>query len=291
MNRSASAVACVRALAAQSRPPDLVVVADNVSTDGTRAGLLALQDLPFRLHVHAMPENLGNAGGVEAAMRIALDAGADAVWVLDDDSWPRPGALELLAAQGLRGDRVCHPLQVDPVTGRIAWPVPLPEGGGWRFLHLPDEVPPGLVTESRPSWTGSLFPREVILRVGPVNAALFLRGEDDDYALRAAALGVRFLLVGDAVLDHPGPAGMRRFRLFGKSFFWQPELADWKLYYQVRNAIWLKRHYLGAPAGAAVTLCHWLAELIGGEWSLARWKILAKATADGWLDQLGRRDA
>ena len=37
MNRAQTAVACVRALAAQTRPPDLVVVADNLSSDDTVA--------------------------------------------------------------------------------------------------------------------------------------------------------------------------------------------------------------------------------------------------------------
>ena len=43
MNRSATALACVRALAAQTEPPALVVVADNVSTDDTAESLLALR--------------------------------------------------------------------------------------------------------------------------------------------------------------------------------------------------------------------------------------------------------
>ena len=48
MNRATTAAACVRALAVQSRPPELVVVADNRSTDDTVSMLENLKDLPFK---------------------------------------------------------------------------------------------------------------------------------------------------------------------------------------------------------------------------------------------------
>ena len=80
------------ALARQARPPDLVVVADNFSTDDTVEVLENLADLPFKLVVRRLPENRGNAGGVEEAMDQAFAEGADAVWILDDDSWPREAA-------------------------------------------------------------------------------------------------------------------------------------------------------------------------------------------------------
>jgi GT2 family glycosyltransferase len=73
MNRSATALACVRALAAQTEPPALVVVADNVSTDDTAESLLALRELPFRFILHRMAENRGNAGGVEEASLGLID--------------------------------------------------------------------------------------------------------------------------------------------------------------------------------------------------------------------------
>lgn len=94
MNRSATAVACVRSLADQTRNIELMVVADNCSTDDTVAELKLMADLPFELIIHRMKENRGNAGGVEEAMELAFAKGADAVWILDDDSWPRPDALK-----------------------------------------------------------------------------------------------------------------------------------------------------------------------------------------------------
>jgi GT2 family glycosyltransferase len=110
MNRAQTAVECVLALARQTRPPDLVVVADNCSTDDTVEVLENLADLPFRLLVRRMRENRGNAGGVEEAMDQAFADGADAVWILDDDSWPRAAALEAMLEGPWEPDIVRHAL-------------------------------------------------------------------------------------------------------------------------------------------------------------------------------------
>jgi rhamnopyranosyl-N-acetylglucosaminyl-diphospho-decaprenol beta-1,3/1,4-galactofuranosyltransferase len=288
MNRAATAVACVRALAAQTRPPDLVVVADNVSTDGTLAELEALVALPFELTVHRMAENRGNAGGVEEAMAVASASGAGAFWILDDDSWPRPCALAALLARGLRDDQVCHPLQIDPGSGHITWPVPLrDQEGAWRLVKQVDDLPPGEAWESRPSWTGALIPKSVVDRVGPVNGDLFIRGEDDEYSFRIAQSGVRYVVVRDAVLDHPGPARLEHLRVFGKNFFWERGLAEWKMYYQVRNAIWLKRRLVGLPAAIAVTVAYAVISVLYETWSIGRFRTLWMAYRDGWRGRLG----
>ena len=290
INRAEAAVSCVRALAAQTRPPDLVVVADNGSTDGTVERLEALDGLPFELTIHRMSVNRGNAGGVEEAMAVADAAGAGAFWILDDDSWPRPGALAALLAFGIRSDQICHPIQINPLSGLITWPVPvIDHSGRWRLVKKIDDLPPGNAWESRPSWTGALISREVVERVGPVNGDLFIRGEDDEYSFRIAQCGVRYLVVRDAVLDHPGPARLKHLRLFGKNFFWEPGLPIWKMYYQVRNSIWLKRRLSGRLGAAMITSAHLAVNMIFEHWSWNRLSALAKACRDGWLGRLGKR--
>ena len=157
MNRAETAVACVRALAAQSRPPEWVVVADNVSSDDTVASLESLTDLPFELIVHRMAENRGNAGGVEEAMELAFAKGADAVWILDDDSWPRPEALEALLEEPWDPQVVRHALQMDPASGRFTWPMWTQSDGRWELAFGEDELPEGSMVPSRASWTGPWF--------------------------------------------------------------------------------------------------------------------------------------
>ncbi len=288
MNRSATALACVRALAAQTRPPDLVVVADNVSTDGTADHLENLRSLPFRLVVIRMPENLGNAGGVRDAMEHAFADGADAVWILDDDSWPRPDALAAMLAPEWRTDVVRHALQIDPATGRFTWPLWIGADGAWKLVGTKEELPAGALCRSRISWTGALLPREVRGIVGPVTGELFIRGEDEEYPWRIERAGIAQEAVCGAIMDHPGPANIVHWRGFGKNFFFERGLADWKLYYKVRNMVWLKRRQSGrlkallTGAGYAMATCRFD--------GFRRWPVLMRAFSDGWAGRLGKKD-
>ncbi|MEX1049461.1 MAG: glycosyltransferase [Akkermansiaceae bacterium] len=288
MNRAPTAVACVRALARQTRPPDLVVVADNDSSDDTVDELENLAGrLPFELIVHRMKENRGNAGGVEEAMELAFTRGADAVWILDDDSWPREGALGALLEGDWDPRVVRHALQIDPRTGRFTWPLQVADGtGGWRLVDALEEMPEGDFVKSRITWTGALLPREVRDAVGPVNGELFIRGEDEEYPWRIEQAGFPQEAVRGAVMDHPGPDDVVHWRLLGKNFFFERGLADWKFYYKVRNMVWLKRRQAGwllslcmalAYAGAAVVLD-----------GPRRLPLLWRAIRDGWRAKLGK---
>ena len=289
MDRAPTAVTCVRALAAQSRPPNRVIVADNCSTDNTVSMLEELESLPFELVVHRMPRNRGNAGGVEVAMERAFSDGADAVWILDDDSWPREAALGALLDEEWNHGIVRHPLQVDPETGKFTWPLQIEDGhGGWRLVSSEQELPDGPKVRSRIAWTGALVPREVRDRVGPVNGELFIRGEDEEYPWRFEQAGVSQEAIRGAVMDHPGPKNVIHWQFLGKNFFFERGLADWKLYYKVRNMVWLKRKQFGnlraVSIAATYVLCAcWFDGPI-------RFPLLLRAISDGWKGKLGKME-
>lgn len=287
MNRSATAVACVRALAAQTRPPELVVVADNVSTDDTVAALEGLAGLPFELVVHRMRENRGNAGGVQEAMDLAFARGADAVWILDDDSWPRPGALEAMLAKEWNPGVVRHALQVDPKSGRFTWPLQVTDGaGGWRLVDSLEAMPEGDFVKSRITWTGALLPKEVRAAAGPVMGELFIRGEDEEYPWRIEQAGFSQEAARHAVMDHPGPEDLVKLRLLGKSFFFERGLTDWKLHYKVRNMVWLKRRQSGWLKSISMAVAYaGVAVWCDG---IHRLPLVARAAIDGWRGKLGR---
>jgi rhamnopyranosyl-N-acetylglucosaminyl-diphospho-decaprenol beta-1,3/1,4-galactofuranosyltransferase len=289
MNREQTALACVRALAAQTRPPELVVVADNASNDDTVAALESLPGVPFELIVHRMRENRGNAGGVEEAMEQAFANGADAVWILDDDSWPREDALAALLEQPWNPKVVRHALQIDPKTGRFTWPLQVADGtGGWRLIDSIEEMPAGKSVASRITWTGALLPREVREAVGPVNGALFIRGEDEEYPWRIEQAGFPQEAVRCAVMDHPGPDDIVHWRFLGKNFFFERGLADWKLFYKVRNMVWLKRRQSGGLRAVAMALTYAVASAwIDGP---RRLPLVWEAAGNGWRGRLGKWD-
>lgn len=85
-----------------------VLVVDNASTDATatvvakRAASLARGDTQSpagalsAINYYNTGANLGGAGGFACGMRIAVEAGYDYLWVMDDDCLPDPGALQAL---------------------------------------------------------------------------------------------------------------------------------------------------------------------------------------------------
>lgn len=287
MNRAETAVACVMALAKQSRPPDMVLVADNCSTDETIGELELLKDLPFELIVHRMPENRGNAGGVEIVMDMAFHEGADAVWILDDDSWPREAALEALLDGPWDPHMVRHALQIDPRTGKFTWPLQITDGtGGWRLAWSEQELPDGPRIRSRITWTGALLPREVRHKVGPVTGELFIRGEDEEYPWRIEQAGFPQEAIRGAVMDHPGPDDVVHWKMLGKNFFFERGLADWKLYYKVRNMVWLKRLQSGSFKALNMAAVYtFAAVMIDGP---KRLPLLCRAIHHGWIGRLGK---
>ncbi len=287
MNRAATAEACIRSLARQTRPPELVVVADNISSDETVAALESLAGLPFELIVLALPQNIGNAGGVDEAMEAAFARGADAVWILDDDSWPRPGALQAMLAKPWDPQVVRHALQINPKTGCFTWPLQVDDGsGGWRMAGALAEMPPGAFVRSRITWTGALLSREAWEKTGPVNRGLFIRGEDEEYPWRFEQAGFSQEAVRNAMMDHPGPENITQWTFLGKKFFFEPGLADWKLYYKVRNMVWLKHRQSGLLKALAMALAYALGVCrIDGA---RRLPLVWEAAGDGFAGRLGK---
>ena len=93
---------CLATLRAQTVQGFTVLLVDNASTDGTAAYVrtLAMPGLVYR----NTGENLGGAGGFAYGIQAAAELGCEAVWIMDDDTLPEPGALEaLLSANAAHG--------------------------------------------------------------------------------------------------------------------------------------------------------------------------------------------
>ena len=284
-NRRDTALECVRRLRGQTRPLDRVIVADNASTDGSGDALRAVGWAT--LEVLDIGDNLGNAGGIQAAMEHAFAQGMDAVWILDDDSWPRPDALEEMLRSPWRDDVVIHPLQEDPATGRFTWPLQvMADDGSVTLVHSRKELPGRPLVRSRGVWTGALVPKKVRDGAGPVQGELFIRGEDEEYPWRIEQAGFATYAVPAAVMDHPGPADLVEWRFLGRRLFLERGLADWKLHYKVRNMVWLKRRQGGAAAALAMAMAY--AVCVAKVDGPRRLPLVWRAFLDGWQGKLGR---
>lgn len=285
MNRAAVAEECVQRLIRQTHPVDLIVVADNDSSDDTAA---RLEKVGGPVEVLRLSRNLGNAGGVREAMEHAFASGAGGVWILDDDSLPRLDCLALIL-EGGRPDQVSHPVQIDPQTGKLAWPIQVRKGDEWELVESLDDLPEGRFV-SRASWTGALVSREIHDQVGSVMAELFIRGEDEEYPWRIASHGFEFSCVKDAILDHPGPHGMVAWRFLRHRLFVEKGLRGWKLYYKVRNMVWLKRRQSGLIGGCAMAVAYGMALVTHEGLAKGVLETWWRAVKDGLAGRLGKID-
>lgn len=241
----------LRRLAAQTRKPDFILVVNNNSEDDPTlpaARQFAETALPpGTLHILQMPANLGNAGGCAYGMEHAFrELQVDAVWVLDDDSWPRPLTLEKLLEPDVEDDVVRACLVVDPSKGdELSWPLTIETGSAerpWKNIVASVDLPAGNEIPCRGCWLGALYPRAAWMRVGVPTPELFIRGEDEEYPWKVRHAGFRFVTIRNSELEHPSSRIPLIHYTHGRySFFYEPAMHESRQYYKIRNWAWLQR--------------------------------------------------
>ncbi len=242
---------CLKRLGAQTRRPEQILIINNSTADD--ALLPAARELaaelfePGTLHILQMESNLGNAGGCAHGIEHAFaELKADFVWVLDDDSWPRPHSLANLLAVEVDDMTVRMSMVIDPTKAdELSWPLTIVTGNEqrpWLSVLTRAELPAGNIIPSRAGWLGALYPREAWRRAGVPTAELFIRGEDEEYPWKVREAGFSFITVADSPLEHPSSTiPLICYRVGKHSFFYEPGLPESRQYYKVRNWAWLQR--------------------------------------------------
>jgi GT2 family glycosyltransferase len=207
---------CVRSLAAQTRTDFEIVVVDNASADNSLAVLadLAAEIAPVPLTVLRNDVNLGFAGGVNCGVRRALDSGATAIALFNNDAVADADWLATLAAV-LDGDP-----DVAIATGRLL----LADGTSvdstgdfysiWGLAFPRDrDRPAEPVRESGEVFaaTGgaSLYRAALFADIGLFDEEFFAYFEDVDLSFRARLAGHRVAYRADAVAYHDQGATSR----------------------------------------------------------------------------------
>lgn len=234
----------LKALTAQSRPPDHVIVVDN-DNDPTVAALISEQPLPATYL--GSRRNLGGAGGFALGMLHALAGGAQWVWLADDDG--RPADTTVLAT--LLDCAVTHRLaEVSPMVCNIDDPTrlafPLRRGLVWRRRTeelRTESTHAGVLPGIASLFNGALFSAEALEVVGVPDLRLFVRGDEVEIHRRLVRSGLRFGTCLNASYLHP--CGSTEFKpiLGGKMHAQYPD-SPMKRFYTYRN-----RGYLMAQPG------------------------------------------
>ncbi|MBT0567361.1 glycosyltransferase [Williamsia sp. CHRR-6] len=251
-------------LTSQTRPIDHLIVVDN-GNEAQVADLVAAQTVPTTYI--GSQHNLGGAGGFALGMLHALAAGADRVWLADDDG--RPEGPEVLATL-LRCASAGGYDELSPVVCNIDDPdtlaFPLRRGVVWRRKRSElfsdpsetDEVLDGIAS----LFNGALFTAGAIEAVGVPDLRLFVRGDEVEIHRRLVRSGLRF---GTCLLTaYLHPDGTDEFRpiLGGRMHTQYPDNPT-KRFYTYRN-----RGYLLNQPG--------LRRLIPQEWARFGWYFLVQ---------------
>jgi len=235
-NRRDLLLEALAAVSAQSRPPDSVIVVDNASTDGTAAAVRT--EFPG-VRLATLAVNYGGAGGFAYGMALALAAGADVIWLMDDDTVPAPGALAALLAARDRYPGGPPAL----IASEVRWT-------DWRAhpMNTPRMKPFASAAERRAavvagcipirsaSFVSILVAAADCRRRGLPKADFFLWNDDFEFTTR--------LLRGRAGLLCPASVVTHKTATFGGTDADPGE----RFFYEVRNKIWtLRTNSLALP--------------------------------------------
>lgn len=219
----------------QNKPLTSIVVVNNGSTDGTSEWLAEQPDIKVLSQA-----NVGGAGGFYTGIQYAFQSGADWIWCMDDDVFPRPDCLERLLRYAS-----------DPHIGMLA-PRRLLEGQIYTndFQQYDLENPFASLYKKKLSkqivntaveicgtaFEGPFIRREVVEKIGLPNKDLFIFCDDTDYCLRTVKAGYKILYVPEALMDK---------QKFFSDDTWavRNQKKKWKRFYQVRNSTYLNHHY------------------------------------------------
>ena len=251
---------CLEGLAAQTRPPEAVVLLDNASTDGSLAACRSLvaaePRLAGRTRIESLPDNVGFAAACNRGL-----AGADTEFValLNPDAEAEPDWLDRLleaadrhphcAAFGSRQMRAGQPGILDGIGDRyhasgLAWR----EGHG-RPLRDDDLAAREIFS---PCAAAALYRRAAVAAAGGFDEAMFCYCEDVDLGFRLRLAGHHARYVPDAVVHHVGGATSGG------------PASDTAAYYGHRNLAWVFLKNMPAPLLACFLPAHLLHTIIAG---------------------------
>lgn len=215
--------------------PHAIIVVNNGSTDDTGEWLAEQTDL-----IVITQANVGGSGGFYTGIQQAMERGADWIWCMDDDVFPRPDCLSnlldhtaseevgILAPRRLMEDNIfTNDFQAVNLTNPFTsmYKKKLKK----QVINKPVEI---LGT----AFEGLFIRKEAVEKIGLPNKDLFIFCDDTDYCLRAVLAGYKILYIPSALMDK---------EKFFSNDTWNErnKKKKWKRFYQIRNSTYLNHHY------------------------------------------------
>jgi GT2 family glycosyltransferase len=270
-------LACLRSL--KSENVDSIVV-DNASSDGSADAVA--REFPHAELIRS-ERNLGYAGGMNAGIRLALERGADAVFLLNNDVEVETGVVAALVAEANGVGAVCPLITFANAPEKVWYAgASFDPWRGYNGRHRGFGQPAATFTETvrtnRACGAAMLIPRQALEQVGEFDEQLFAYQEDTDWSLRARAAGLPILVEPSARVQHKVSAATGG------------EGSPTALYYGVRNTLEVcERHAplgrLGTWRRRLVVLAAYTAQAL----LASRRRAALRGVFDGLCDFRGRR--
>ncbi|WP_293786009.1 glycosyltransferase [uncultured Aeromicrobium sp.] len=294
-NRSALLAELLDSAARLETQPFRVVVVDNASTDDTPAVIESFRDRFAEgvLVNHRLEVNTGGAGGFSEGTRVALEQGAEWIWLMDDDVEILPEAMERFAPW-MERFAVLHGRRYDVDGSPFFWQAKFNQFLGVPLPYTSRSFnPEGYAITNSGTFEGMLIRADIVRRIGLPDPRFFISWDDAVYAWLASR-HTQVAYVDAFVLKRKRE--QRQINLGLRHLNDSSPLAK---YHVMRNRAYVGRYFaehgqlnrLGFALGTALTFAKEVFRLVAVERSLRGIGALVKGWRDGraiWRDRSWR---
>lgn len=193
----------------QSTQLDKIIIIDNHSTDNTKEMVFeTFPSLKQLIDYRYMDENTGGAGGFYYGVKFAYEAGADFVYLMDDDGKPYDNytfeRIKTACEEIYPKNKLIFLNSLVTTNGKDL------SFGFWSNIPLDkqlDEVKAraeGYILKDRVNpFNGTLISKELVEKIGYPRKEFFLSRDETDYMVRSIKAGTFVATITNSVYCHP----------------------------------------------------------------------------------------
>ncbi len=204
---------CLEAIINQTYKVASIILIDNNSTDGTYE-MLCASGLFNQIIYRKLKQNIGGSGGFNAGFIEAEKYDYDWLWIMDDDTIPKPDCLEKLIAAKEAIEREEETTKQERPISYLASAI---YGANGEFMNVPGVsrkksgngyeywykyLSEGMIQIGRATFVSLLISWKAVKKVGYPMRDYFIWGDDTEYTNRLTKYYGDAYLVGNSVAIH-----------------------------------------------------------------------------------------